>query len=68
MNSMVAFAAFAVVTPLLGVLADASSTQVAMVTAGAFSVFGAVLYLPALHAERARGQAVPEEVSPAPGS
>jgi Na+/melibiose symporter-like transporter len=68
MNSMVAFAAFAVVTPLLGVLADASSTQTAMVTAGAFSVLGAVLYLPALHAERERDQAVPEEFSPAPGS
>ncbi len=68
MNSMVAFAAFAIVTPILGVLAEAFSTQTAMVTAGAFSVLGAVLYLPALHAERARGQAVPEEVSPAPGS
>ncbi len=67
-NSMVAFAAFALVTPLLGVLADATSTQTAMVTAGAFSVLGAVFYLPALHAEKARGQAVPEEVSPAPGS
>jgi predicted MFS family arabinose efflux permease len=67
-NSMVAFAAFALVAPLLGVLADAASTQTAMVTAGAFSVLGAVLYLPAMHAEKARGQAVPEEVSPAPGS
>jgi hypothetical protein len=38
------------------------------VTAGAFSVLGAVLYLPALHAERERDQAVPEEFSPAPGS
>ncbi len=68
MSSMVAFAAFALVTPLLGVLADAFSTQTAMVTAGAFSVLGGVFYLPALQAERARGQAVPEEVSPAPGS
>ena len=67
-NSMVAFAAFALVAPLLGVLADAASTQTAMVTAGAFSVLGAVLYLPAMRAEKARGQAVPEEVSPAPGS
>jgi MFS family permease len=67
-NSMVAFAAFALVTPLLGALADAASLQTAMVTAGAFSVLGAALYLPALHAEKARGQAVPEEVSPAPGS
>jgi MFS family permease len=54
MNSMVAFAAFSVVAPLLGVLADAVSLQTAMVTAGAFSVLGALLYLPALRAERAR--------------
>ena len=54
MNSMVAFAAFSVVAPLLGVLADAVNLQTAMVTAGAFSVLGALLYLPALRAERAR--------------
>ncbi len=54
MNSMVAFAAFSVVAPLLGVLADAVNLQTAMVTAGAFSVLGAMLYLPALRAERAR--------------
>ena len=68
MDSMVGFAAFSLVAPLLGFLADGTSTQVAMVTAGAFSVLGAVLYLPALRAERTRGQAVPEEVSPAPPS
>jgi len=54
MNSMVAFAAFSIAAPLLGVLADAVNTQTAMVTAGAFSVFGAVLYLPALRAEKQR--------------
>ena len=54
MNSMVGFAAFSVAAPLLGVLADVVSTQMAMVTAGAFSVLGALLYLPALRAERAR--------------
>ena len=57
MNSMVAFAAFSVVAPLLGVLADAVSTQTAMVTAGAFSVLGAWFYLPALRAERQRAAA-----------
>ncbi len=54
MNSMVGFAAFSVAAPLLGVLADVVSTQTAMVTAGAFSVLGALLYLPALRAERER--------------
>jgi MFS family permease len=54
MNSMVAFAAFSVAAPLLGAIATGVSTQVAMVSAGAFSVLGAVLYLPALKAERAR--------------
>jgi hypothetical protein len=54
MNSMVAFAAFTVAAPLLGVIASGAGTQVAMVSAGAFSVLGAVFYVPALRAERAR--------------
>ncbi|MGL5911221.1 MAG: MFS transporter, partial [Phycicoccus sp.] len=54
MNSMLAFAAFSTAAPLLGLLAEGTSTQVAMVTAGAFSVLGAVFYLPARRAERAR--------------
>jgi MFS family permease len=54
MNSMAGFAAFSIAAPLLGALADAVNTQTAMVTAGAFSVFGALLYLPALRAERQR--------------
>lgn len=54
MNSMVAMGVFAVVAPSLGLLAEAATTQVAMVTAGAFSVLGAFLYLPALRAERER--------------
>jgi predicted MFS family arabinose efflux permease len=54
MDSMVAFAAYAVAAPLLGAVATGAGTQVAMVSAGAFSVLGAVLYLPALRAERAR--------------
>jgi hypothetical protein len=52
MNSMVAFAAFGVLAPLLGVLAEQTSTQVAMVTAGAVSILGAACYLPARRAER----------------
>ncbi len=58
MNSMVFFIAFAAVASPLGLLAQATSTQRAMVVAGAFSVLGAVLYLPALRAERLRPQPV----------
>jgi len=54
MNSMVFFIAFAAVASPLGLLAQATSTQVAMVVAGAFSVLGAALYLPALRAEKLR--------------
>ncbi len=57
MNSMVAFAAFTVAAPVLGAVATGVGTQVAMVSAGAFSVLGAALYLPALRAERARAAA-----------
>ncbi len=56
MNSMVAFAAFSLAAPLLGAIATGASTQLAMVSAGAFSMLGAVLYGPALRAERARGR------------
>ena len=54
MNSMVASIAFGVAAPLLGLLAQHTSTQVAMVTAGAFSILGALCYLPARRAERSR--------------
>lgn len=54
MNSMMMFAAFSLVAPALGLLADRTSSQVAMVTAGAVSLLGAALYLPARRAERAR--------------
>ncbi len=59
MNSMVAFAAFSVAAPALGLLAGAVSTQVAMVSAGAVSVLGAWFYLPALHRERADRRVLP---------
>jgi MFS family permease len=52
MNSMMAFLAFSVAMPLLGILADRTSTQTAMVTGGALSVLGALCYLPALRHER----------------
>ncbi len=54
MNSMIAFGSLSLIAPLLGWLATAASNQVAMVTAGAFSVLGAVCYLPALRAERGK--------------
>jgi MFS family permease len=53
-NSMVASAAFGIAAPLLGLLAERTSTQVAMVTAGAVSILGALFYLPARRAEKAR--------------
>ncbi|HEY7720659.1 MAG TPA: MFS transporter [Pedococcus sp.] len=52
MNSMMAFAAFSIASPLLGVLAEGSSNQVAMVTAGAVSLIGVLCYLPARRRER----------------
>lgn len=52
MNSMMAFLAFSVCTPLLGLLAEHTSNQVAMVVAGTLSVLGALLYLPALRKEK----------------
>jgi hypothetical protein len=53
-NSMVASVAFGVAAPLFGLLAERTSTQAAMVCAGAFSVLGAWFYRSALRAERAR--------------
>lgn len=55
MNSMMAFLAFAVAAPLLGTLADRTSIQQAMVLSGGLSILGALFYLPARRAERARG-------------
>jgi MFS family permease len=54
MNSMVASAAFGIAAPLLGLLAERTSTQLAMVTAGAVSILGAWFYRHALRAEKAR--------------
>ena len=60
MGSMVFFATFSILGTPLGLLAEVTSTQVSMVAAGAFSVFGALLYLPALRAERRRTNPVGE--------
>ena len=61
MNSMMAFAAFSIASPLLGVLAQNASNQVAMVSAGAFSVLGALCYLPALRREQSPRDVVDAE-------
>ena len=52
MSSMMMFLGSALSAPLLGHLAGATSTQVAMVTAGLVSTLGAFCYLPALRASR----------------
>ena len=52
MNSMMMFAAYSLTAPLLGLLADRTSNQVSMVTAGAVSIVGALCYLPARRHEK----------------
>ncbi|MBN9139988.1 MAG: MFS transporter [Micrococcales bacterium] len=53
MNSMVAGGTYSVGLLVLGPLAELTSTSLAVVVAGAFSLLGAFLYLPALREERA---------------
>lgn len=55
MASMVGFASFAVASPVLGWMAESVSTPVAMVLGGAFSVLGAVCFVPALRREKELG-------------
>ncbi|MEO6789392.1 MAG: MFS transporter [Ornithinibacter sp.] len=52
MNSMAAGGAYSLGLLVLGPLAEATSTATAMIAAGAFSILGAALYLPAIRAER----------------
>jgi MFS family permease len=52
LNSLVAFASAAALSPALGHLAGATTTQTAMIAGGAFSVLGALCYLPAYRKER----------------
>jgi predicted MFS family arabinose efflux permease len=54
MNSMVSFLGFSVTAALAGQLAAHTSTPLAIVALGAFSILGAFGYVPALRAERAR--------------
>ncbi len=53
MNSMMAGASFSLGLLALGPLAEHTSTALAIVVAGAFSILGAALYLPAIRQERA---------------
>lgn len=63
MNSMVAGGAYSLGLLVLGPLAESTSTATAMVVAGAFSVIGAALYLPAIRDEKAADLALaPEQV------
>ena len=53
MNSMVAFLAFSLSAPLIGVLADRTSTAMAMVLCGLTGLGGVACYLPARRKELA---------------
>ena len=66
-NSMMAFLAFGIAGPLLGLMADRVSLPVAMVTAGAVSILGAFFYLPARRAEKAR-ELLPAQTQSAAGN
>jgi predicted MFS family arabinose efflux permease len=66
MNSMVAGGTYSLALLVLGPLAEQTSTATAMVVAGAVSILGAVLYLPAVRQERATRatpQPLPERAS-----
>lgn len=52
LNSMIAGGAYSIGLLLLTALADSSSTGLATVVAGAFSLLGALCYIPALRQER----------------
>ncbi len=56
-NSMVAGGAFSLGLLVLAPLAEHTSTATAILAAGAFSILGAALYLPALRQERGAGRA-----------
>ena len=63
MNSMVAFLAFALAAPLVGAFADNAGLRTAMITAGAWSILGVLLYLPARRRERERADLTEAPVS-----
>lgn len=54
LESLVSFLAFAVASPLLGLLAEATSTSTAVVVAALVGLLALPCYLPALRAERRR--------------
>ncbi|SKC75193.1 MFS transporter [Krasilnikoviella flava] len=64
MASMVGFASYAVASPALGWVAQTTSTTLAMVLGGGFSVLGVLCFVPALRAERQRARQAP--VAPVP--
>lgn len=65
MNSMVGGAAYSIGLLVLGPLAEGTSTATAIIVAGAFSILGAALYLPAIRQERAGRIPVPDVEEPA---
>lgn len=60
MNSMIAGGAFSIGMLVLGPFAEHTSTAMAIMVAGAFSIVGAALYLPAIRQERSSNQPVTE--------
>jgi predicted MFS family arabinose efflux permease len=60
MNSMIGGGAYSLGLLVLGPLAEHTSTATAIIAAGAFSVLGAALYLPAIRQERAGRIPVPQ--------
>jgi len=65
MNSMVAGASYSLGLLALGPLAQHTSTALAIIVAGAFSIIGAALYLPAIRQERSTAMTpVPELATP----
>ena len=63
MNSMVAGGSYVVGLLVLGPLAEHTSTALAIVVAGTFSILGAALYLPAIRQERAANRVATEPVT-----
>lgn len=61
MNSMIAGGAYSLGLLALGPLAERTSTATAIIVAGAFSILGAALYLPAIRQERDGTAPVPED-------
>ena len=63
MNSMIAGGAYSIGLLVLGPLAEHTSTATGIIVAGAFSILGAALYLPAIRQERTSPTPVDEAVT-----